>query len=333
MFESSGLKVFTLFRIPVSVSIWFLALIAMILFRGPIATALPFALALTLSLIIHEFGHALVAKYYTLRPSVLLHGFGGLCMHDMSRKDSHHVLIVVMGPVIEIIAGALVALGLYLAPAGWTGISSGLIFLDSFLQAFAIVSIVWGAINLVLPIWPLDGGQLLVLLLRRFMEERRAERVALIVSLVLLVPLTIWSIAGKQLFMTILLAFLAWNNYQSLQSGAPLIHRSSGKNFKGSSAKTPKTDDATVTMLKRAQQELDESNWREAARLCHQVRAQSMSISKKHMDRLWKIVGFATMEMGEYDEAIGYLKRAPQTSEIERARDRCEEALRGEASA
>lgn len=328
MFESSGLKIFTLSRIPVSVSIWYLVLIGMILFRGSIATSLPFALALTLSLLIHEFGHAFMAKYYALRPSVLLHGFGGLCMHDVSRKDIHHVLIVVMGPLVEIVVGVLVGLGLYLAPVGWMGASSGLIFLESFLQSFAIISVVWGAVNLVLPIWPLDGGQLFVLLLRRFMEERRAERVALIVSLLLLIPMAVGAIYLKQIFMTILLAFLAWNNYQSLQNGSPLIHRSSGKNFKAPSGKAPKTDDATVTMLKRAQHELDEGNWREAARLCHQVRSQSTSISKKYMDKLWRIVGLATMEMGEYKEAMDYLKRAPQVSEVERARDRCEDALR-----
>ena len=331
MFESSGLKIFTLFRVPVSVSIWFLFLIAMILFRGSIATSLPFALALTLSLLIHEFGHALVAKYYKLRPSVLLHGFGGLCMHDISAKDSHHFLIVVMGPVVEILFGLLVGVGLYIAPEGWMSGSSGLIFLESFLQSFALVSVVWGAINLVLPIWPLDGGQLFVLLLRRFVEERRAERIALIVSFLLLVPMAVGAMYLKQIFLTVLLAFIAWNNYQSFQRGAPLIHRSSGKKFSasGKAASGPKTDDATVTMLKRAQKELDEGNWREAARLCHQVRAQSMSISKKYMDKLWRIVGLATMEMGEYEEAIGYLKRAPQTGEVERARDRCEEALQG----
>ena len=45
------------------------------------------------------------------------------------------------------------------------------------------------------------------------------------------------------------------------------------------------------------------------------------------LDEVWTILGIATMEKGEYEEALSYLKRAPDDREVREAIRRCEEEL------
>ena len=50
-------------------------------------------------------------------------------------------------------------------------------------------------------------------------------------------------------------------------------------------------------------------------------------IPKKTMDQIWEILGVTTTKMGEYEEALNYLKRAPDTKAVKQARQICEEAI------
>ena len=323
MFETSGLKLFEIRGIPVSASFGFGFLMIFILVLNSIESGLPLVFAITLSLLIHEFGHAVVSKYYKLNPSILLHGFGGLCFHDVADSDRKDALIVVMGPVIEIIFGALAIVGLMIAPLGFFEQSALLMFAKNFLVSFAYVSIIWGAANLFLPIWPLDGGKLFLLILRRFMEPRRAESITLKASMVVAIPIGALALYGGQLFLGLVVFFIVMDNYQSMQSGVPLIQRSGAVPSRGAA----KANDYVQSLLDDSKAAMADENWREAARLCHQIRSTSSTIPKKTMEQIWEILGVTTTKMGEYEEALNYLKRAPDTSAVKQARQICEEAI------
>ncbi|MFB6263411.1 MAG: hypothetical protein ABEL76_07285, partial [Bradymonadaceae bacterium] len=114
--RASGLYFFTFRGIDVRVSFWYLVLMALIVFSPggattpmaeTVAHGLNFASALTLSLLVHEFGHALVSQYYRLRPSILLHGFGGLCMHESASTDGRDARILLAGPGAGLVLGIL----------------------------------------------------------------------------------------------------------------------------------------------------------------------------------------------------------------------------------
>src|SRR5690554_8092238 len=229
MFERSGFHFFTFRGIALAVSPWYLLLMAFYAF-GPMMRAgsggaghaflggVSAVLAITVSLIVHEFGHGFVAKFYRLNPSILLHGFGGLCTHAIASSDKDDALIVFAGPAVQLVfAGLVVLLSTFVLPLINLGVASGLV--ASFMSTLWFFSVFWALLNLFLPIWPLDGGQLFHLILRRLMPEERARNIALRVSIFLLIPLAILAFLKAGIFLAILLAYILFYNFQLLNSG------------------------------------------------------------------------------------------------------------------
>lgn len=312
-FEQSGWKIFSIGDVDVSVSFWYLILMVFIVAMNPGIGGVLFAAAITISVVIHEFGHAIPSKMYRLKPSILLHGFGGLCFHQPADSDGKDVLILLAGPILEIIVGLFAFAVLYLS-AGEIGYTQNW---ELFLWYFGYVSVVWGLANLLLPLFPLDGGQLFHLLLRRFMDERKAQDLALKASVTVAIPLGILAIAYQWFFGAIICFFIIMDNVNTLRSGARMIQRRAKK----------RASNFVKENLDEARAAFADEDWREAARLCHVVRAANDPIPDKQMDQIWEILGIATANQGEWDEALGWLKRAPDTAAVREARRRCEEAL------
>lgn len=193
--------------------------------------------AMTLSILIHEFGHVWAFRRYGIHSHVVLHAFGGLAIPT----GSHHVystgrrfsgaasaFIAFAGPAVEI-AAAFLLLGLvYLAGYAVIFQSGGLVGFSVvagiwdlpvpfyFVNDFVQLSIVWGLLNL-LPIIPLDGGRISEYLFDRYGTQSGRQQ-ALTLSLVTAI------IAGLYLFretrspMTLILfGYLAYANFQALQ--------------------------------------------------------------------------------------------------------------------
>ncbi len=314
-FETSGWRVFSVAGIDVSVSFWYLLLMGMFAFGTPGVSGILLVLAITISIIIHEFGHAIPSKLYGLHPSILLHGFGGLCSHQPADSDWKDILIVVAGPVVQIAFG-LVAFG-FLAVFAVPGARMNW---ELFVYYFAWVSVIWGGINLVLPIFPLDGGQLFHMLLRRFTKEHRAQDIALKTSILFAIVCGMWAITAGWWFGAFMAAFITMGNITAMQSGASLVDRR---------AKVWASEFVKDT-LRGAEAAFADEDWREAARLCHVLRAANDPIPKKHMERVWEILAVSTVQLQEYEEARGWLKRAPDTRPVIEARARCEAALAAE---
>ena len=71
---------------------------------------------------------------------------------------------------------------------------------------------------------------------------------------------------------------------------------------------------------------MQKKQWREAARLMHQMREQA-TMDPALSAFSYEVLGFAYTEMGEYEEALDYLDKATISPQIEAARRRCLEAL------
>ncbi len=322
MFERQGFHFFTFRDIDVAVSPWYLILMAFFAV-GPLLQAgagfvgagfvsgVLFAAAVTISILVHEFGHAFVSKYYGLAPSVLLHGFGGLTFHRPASTDARDAFIIFAGPAIELVLGGLAAafliFGLPFLPAG-----PALGALATFASDLMWVSIVWGLINLLLPIWPLDGGQLFHLLLRRFMPEARAQDVALKVSVFVLIPVgVVGLVVFHSYFIGLLALFLLMDNINALRHGRQLVGRKAKVRATGFQQE----------LLEEAESNLADGDFQEAYRLCHQLRSTG-ELPAKTLDRIWELLAITSVEMGRTDEAQSYLKRAPDTDAVRQARRR-----------
>src|SRR5688572_6731933 len=169
-----GFHLFTLADIPVRLSPWYLFLLAFWVFPDP-ASGLLFALCVTLSLLAHEFGHAFVARHYKLQPEVLLHGFGGRTAHQRARTDRQDALIIAAGPTAGLLLGAACLVARELFP-----IESRALY--TLLTELIYINFFWSIFNL-LPLWPMDGGQLLRIGASKLLKPARGERVTHIVSL------------------------------------------------------------------------------------------------------------------------------------------------------
>ncbi|MBT5019471.1 MAG: hypothetical protein HON04_12095 [Planctomicrobium sp.] len=157
---------FNLFNIPVRISAWFWLMGAVFGFNAVELEAEYLLLwmgILFVSILVHEFGHALVAKAFGYRPHVLLYHFGGLAMYqpDSRYTASRSVAISLAGPSAGFALFGLTELfKYYVFPSMIPGLSRSSLMLLSFaIIQMEWINLYWGLINL-LPVLPLDGGRI-----------------------------------------------------------------------------------------------------------------------------------------------------------------------------
>ena len=157
------------------------------------------------SILVHELGHATVARAYRLGPiEIVLHGFGGLARFSRAPRPAQGVWVTLAGP------GAGLALGLLAVPL--------LFVLDGQPREYAIyfvyVNTFWSLFNL-LPMFPLDGGQVLLHALSTRIERPVAERWAARVGVLTAIPVAVAAGAMGQYFIVIVAVM-------ALMSSAPV---------------------------------------------------------------------------------------------------------------
>lgn len=132
---------------------------------GDLLGTLIWVVIIFVSVLFHEFGHALAALMFGRQPHIELVAFGGVTYHDGSHLSwGKQFLIVLNGPFFGFL--------LYLASAALLKVpafSQGLLF--PILSLMKGVNLFWTVLNL-LPVLPLDGGQLLRLILEACLGSR-----------------------------------------------------------------------------------------------------------------------------------------------------------------
>jgi len=202
-------------KIPVRVQAWFFVLAA---FLGAASdTRLILLLAWVAivfgSVLMHELGHALTGMAFGLSPSIELHGMGGTTSWTTTKKLSHvqRVAISLAGPF----AGFAVWFAVRAVAAA--GFIPRTPMSETILDDLFFVNVWWSILNL-LPMLPLDGGNVMAQVLDAFMPGRgeRPARIASIGVAALMgvvVVATHYGIWGAFL----VLSFVAIN-YQGLQT-------------------------------------------------------------------------------------------------------------------
>lgn len=180
--------------------------------RGLAGRALASMAMIPLAVLIHELGHALVARRFGGSPRMELILFGGLTypMLPASTSAGRHALVSVAGPLAGMAAGGIVAV-------------SARVVLDEFVFAepagvFVWVSLVWGIFNLV-PLPSLDGGHVLTYVAEAIWGPRgvRWATVAKVVTAAV-VLVAVWRWLGSYSALWILL-ILGPAAVQELRSG------------------------------------------------------------------------------------------------------------------
>ncbi len=162
------------------------------------------------SVIVHEMGHGLTNKIFGRRPAIVLHGMGGLCFSEGPSLSSwKRVLVLFNGPL----AGFMIYGIIYLTTQNQPLTDPNV---REILNNLIFINLFWGLINLI-PIWPLDGGQIMGVILQKISLRRGQELthgLSLVVSgigAILVFQRT------EDVYLTLLLGMFAFNNFQMLQ--------------------------------------------------------------------------------------------------------------------
>jgi Zn-dependent protease len=165
-----------------------------------------FVIAGFISILVHELGHALTARHFGAQPHIALIAFGGYAAYSgvrMSRRQSF--LITAAGPTIQLVLGfAVILLSRALPPLSLHG--------EYFLGTLIWISFAWAILNL-LPVLPLDGGQMLEAALGP-QRIKITLWVTIIVSVV--AGLAIHEKTGSWIF-PIFLGMFGWQAFQQLK--------------------------------------------------------------------------------------------------------------------
>jgi Zn-dependent protease len=167
------------------------------------------------AVLVHELGHAVLARTAGARPEIALAGFGGVTTYVPPRPLSRarSLAISLAGPVVGLALGVLliavrqvVADGL--DPLGWA---------YSAIRIGIWTCIAWSLLNL-LPILPLDGGQAMRELLpgAPAVRERRAAAVSVVVAGVA----AVFAYLYTSLFLALFLVFFAVSNVLALRQAS-----------------------------------------------------------------------------------------------------------------
>lgn len=209
------------FGFPTSVDPTALLLLAFYVFggggTGPEAMIRGGVLALIVfgSVLVHELGHAVMARGYRLGPiEIVLHGFGGFTRFSRNPTPRQGILLTLAGPgaslglaVLATIAGLVAGAALPQSPMG------------PMLALAGTLNFFWAVFN-VLPMYPLDGGLIVFHALSLRSRSQNALRTAARVGVVTGVAIGAIAVATHQVFLAIIV-LMALMRSVPLAMGSP----------------------------------------------------------------------------------------------------------------
>lgn len=316
---------FRLFGVDVEIQLSFFVL-AMFMSAGYIEAgrmreALVIVGVVLVSLLAHEYGHALAVKRHKIEPEIALHWRGGTTSYRilLPLRRIDHVVISLAGPL----AGFALALVVY-------GVRRFVLEPSHVFQsmhplgrlAFAqleFINLYWGLFNL-LPVLPFDGGHVL----EHALGPKRV-RVTSGISFVVGAAAAVFFIQAKVYFGAYFCAMGAIASLQRLMSTAPVA--------RGAAARTPSAADAggdvrdlpadLAAMLREARRALSDEDLDRAAafgeRLLSAAELASSPAREKASSAALHVLAWARYLSGRVDEAEALLQRAARLGPVDAA--------------
>jgi Zn-dependent protease/CBS domain-containing protein len=193
-----------IFGVPIRLHFTFVLFIVFLLFVGmsgrqSAAMTAVYIFALFGSVLLHELGHALVARRYGIRTlEIVMYPIGGVSRPERQPKAREELWIALAGPTVNLLIAVVLL--------GWVGLHQGFEQLEqlreptdaNLAQRVALGNMALAIFNL-LPAYPMDGGRVLRSLLAWRRTEDEATRAA--------------AVAGQALAFLMGLAGLLSGNY------------------------------------------------------------------------------------------------------------------------
>ena len=232
---------FKVFGFPVRISPWFWLVAALLSRVTEPQRLLIWIIAVLLSILIHELGHAFAFRYFGVSSHVVLYHFGGLAVPDdistgygfsgRLQEPRSQIIISAAGPFAQIATAFALSIVLRVGgmevlfpipfldsilqpPGGGLIIPSGP--LRDFVQFFMGISVYWALLNLV-PVYPLDGGQIARHLFVLF-GGGNAIAQSLMLSIFTGGAIAFYALTRNHMYLGVMFGMLAYSSYTALQS-------------------------------------------------------------------------------------------------------------------
>jgi Zn-dependent protease len=170
---------------------------------------------------LHEYGHALACRQVGgAANQIVLWPLGGVAYVDPPPRPGATLWSIAAGPLVNVVLFPVLSLLAILS--GWLGWAAALP------NAYELLRIVW-VINVsllvfnLLPIYPLDGGQILRSLLWFVIGRARSLMVATVIGFAGVAGLILLAIARQSLWFGILSAFILMNCWSGLRQARVLL--------------------------------------------------------------------------------------------------------------
>jgi Zn-dependent protease len=261
------------------------------------------------SVLIHEFGHALAIKRHRIEPEIALHWMGGTTSWRSVRPLDRLQLVIISlaGPF----AGFFVAGALYLLMSYVPELYRLPPMLIFGLQLVIDINIKWGLLNLV-PVVPFDGGHVL----EHALGPRRARLTAGI-SCVAAVGLALYFLQLGYIFFALFLGMSSFQNFQRFRSEPEMPARPAAWR-KAAQHEEPVPAEAAA-LLRRARRAVEEERTGEALALTNEVLALSPAPPKGALREALELIGWAKLLDGDVPAAVDALGQARRHGEPDAA--------------
>jgi len=177
-------------------------------------------LALFLIVLLHEFGHALACRQVGGQANqIVLWPLGGVAYVAPPPRPGATLWSIAAGPLVNVVLAPVLTVLLLLGrTAGW---GEAMPNAYTFLKAICIINYVLLFFNM-LPIYPLDGGQILQSLLWFVLGRARALMVTVVIGFIGVGALILLALWGHDVWFGILCVFILLNCWRGLMQARVL---------------------------------------------------------------------------------------------------------------
>lgn len=273
-------------RIPITIypTFWLFAALIGYLNSMSFVGTLVWVGIILVSVLFHEYGHALTAMLFGQNPRIELVALGGLTYHNGQKLPFWKQFFIVLdGPIFGFIL-VIIATILLQIPAFAQGMTG------SILSLTRLVNLFWTVINL-LPVMPLDGGQLLRVVLERIFGLK-GFKYAIITSMVIATGISLFFFLTQSFIVGALFFLLAFQSYDTFRRTRHLSEND--------------RDDTLRDQLEKVEELMQMGKKDDAYHLCEEIRAKA----KKGMifELSTQYLAFLKYEKGETKDAYDLLR-------------------------
>lgn len=277
-------------KIPLTIypSFWILALLIGILSGGGFFQIFLWMGIVLVSVVVHEFGHALSGILCGQKVQIELWAFGGLTYHQGKELNKlQEFFIVVMGPFFGFLLAMTALLAMGFVPAEYVNVHFALF-------ALLWANVFWTVANL-LPVHPMDGGKILGIICESIFG-RQGFRYSFLVSAFCAFALFILCLSYRAVIPACFFLLFTYESYKEFKRLRGVLH--------------PKQEQAVLDEMHKAQKEWQEGSQEVAIDRLKKV-TSSIQGENSALDALYQLAKYYNMKE-EYEKAYNALIKAKE---------------------